>query len=116
MGQTYQIHQSVPANSTTPNALVGLPLEFFGQAATVTLYGNSDTVGVTISLLINNGQNISALIAPGSQLSAAATTGKVKSNEDFVSQFAVPAGSRLVLSLTNTTGAAIIVNALFVIG
>jgi len=104
------------ANSTITNALAGQSVEFFGsKAGILTLYGNADAVGVQHTLFINNGQDISTVVPPGSSLSVASTVGKVKTNEDFLGQWAIPAGVRLVWGLVNTTAAAIVARGMFVI-
>jgi hypothetical protein len=43
-------------------------------------------------------------------LNVASTPGAVKTNENFIGQWAVPAGSRLVHAVTNTTAGALTVN------
>jgi hypothetical protein len=104
------------ANASITNALAGQSVEFFGsKAGILTLYANADAVGVQHTLFINDGQDIKTVIPPGSSLSIASTVGKLKTNEDFIGQWAVPAGVRLVWGLTNTTGGAIVARGMFVI-
>lgn len=107
---------TLAANSTITNALAGQSVEFFGsKAGILTLYANADAVGVQMSLYINDGQDIKTVVPPGSSLSVASTTGKIKTNEDFVGQWAIPAIVRLVWNLVNTTAAAIVARGMFVI-
>jgi hypothetical protein len=104
------------ANSSITNALAGQSVEFFGsKPGILTLYANADAVGVQHTLFINDGQDIKTVIPPGSSLSIASTVGKLKTNEDFIGQWAVPAGVRLVWGLTNTTAGAIVARGMFVI-
>lgn len=109
------LEQSTAANTTNNNLLSGQPIQYFGRAGILTVYGNADAVGMQFSLAINDGQSTTLLIPAGAGLSVAATTGKVKTNEDFLGQFPIPANVQLILSLTNTTGAAIKSSFLFVI-
>lgn len=107
---------ALAANSTITNALAGQSVEYFGsKAGILTLYANADAVGVQHTLFINDGQDIKTVIPPGSSLSVASTVGKIKTNEDFVGQWAVPSGVRLVWGLVNTTAAAIVARGMFVI-
>lgn len=99
--QSTPIRAAIGAAATVPNALAGTALEYFGQAATLSLYGNADIAGMSMSLSFNRGGDSDLPIPPGSSLGVASTVGKVKTNEDFIGQWAVPAGSRLVLSVTN---------------
>jgi hypothetical protein len=122
MSQTLQLttaQAGVPAlaaNSSITNALAGQSVEYFGsKAGILTLYANADAVGVQHTLFLNDGQDIKTVIPPGSSLSIASTTGKLKTNEDFIGQWPVPAGIRLVWGLVNTTGAAIVARGMFVI-
>jgi hypothetical protein len=104
------------ANASITNALAGQSVEFFGsKPGILTLYANADAVGVTHTLFINDGQSIQTVVPPGSSLSVASTVGKLKVNEDFLGQWGVPAGVRLVWGLTNTTGGAIVARGMFVI-
>ena len=96
------------ANGTIINLLAGQPIEIYSEAATVTLYGNADAVGVTMSMAFASGAAVETVISPGSVVSVASTVGKVKINEDFLGQFAIAAGKRIILGLVNTTAAAIV--------
>lgn len=98
---------SVAASTTVANALSGTPIEFLGAAVVLTVYGNASATGLQISLFGNQGDSSSVFIAPGSALGAASTPGNVKTNEDYIGQFAVPAGTRLVLQIVNTTTGAL---------
>lgn len=111
MALTWNINAlSVPASSTNANVLVGSTIEFIGTASTITIYGNANAIGCTHTLFAGQGPNAPLLIPSGSGLNAASTPGAIKTNENFIGQWAVPAGSRLVHAVTNTTGAAVPVN------
>lgn len=107
---------ALAASGSISNALAGQSVEYFGsKAGILTLYANADAVGVLHTLFLNDGQDIKTTIPPGSSLSVASTTGKLKTNEDFIGQWAVPAGIRLVWGLTNTVATATIARGMFVI-
>lgn len=99
--QSTPIRVAIGAAATIPNVLAGTALEYFGQAATLSLYGSADIAGMSMSLSFNRGGDSDLPVPPGSSIGLASTVGKVKVNEDFIGQWAVPAGSRLVLSVTN---------------
>jgi len=105
---------ALAANGTIINVLSGQPIEIFSEAGTITIYGNADAIGVTMSLSMASGLGIETVVAPGSVVSVASTAGKIKVNEDFLIQFAVAAGKRLILGLVNTTAAAIVARMLLV--
>jgi predicted cupin superfamily sugar epimerase len=106
---------SVAANTTLANVLSGQPIQYMGKAGVLTIYANGSAAGLQWSLAINDGQSNQQVVPNGSTLSPASTAGKIKTNEDFVGQFAIPAGVQLQLSVTNTTGGALTANFLFVI-
>lgn len=99
--QSVPIRAAIGAGATVANALAGNPIEYFGEARKLTIYGNADIAGMSMSLLFNRAGEADVPIPPGSSLGVASTVGKVKTNEDFIGQFPVPAGSRLVLGVTN---------------
>lgn len=116
MGQTFPLmEQSVAANTTSANLLAGAPIQYFGKAGVLTLYGNADAAGQTFALTINDGQTNTQVVPTGSGLSVASTSGAVKLNENFIGQFPIPAGVQLILTVTNTTGAAVKSSFIFVI-
>ena len=93
---------TLAAAATSANILAGLSVEYFGgKAAILTLYGNADALLFTHSFFMNDGQNVVLLVPPGTPVSIAGTVGKVKTNEDFIGQWAVPSQIRLVHSVTN---------------
>lgn len=112
--QSQQVDVSIGAATTIPNVLAGLSVEFFGRAGVLTLYANADIALMTHTLFINDGQEIKTVIPPGAGLSVASTVGKIKTNEDFVGQYPIPGGVRLVWSVTNP-GAASRVRGLYVV-
>lgn len=116
MSQTLTISElSIAANTTNNNVLSGTTIEWQGKASVLTLYGNGDAVGITHTLFMNDGTSVLTIVPPNSGLGAASTVGKIKVNEDFILQYPIPAGERLVHSVTNTTGAAVKVNFMYVL-
>lgn len=114
--QSFSINElSVAANTTNANILSGAPIQYFGKAGVLTIYGCGDAVGMQHSLSINDGQSTSLVVPNTSGLSVCSTAGTVKTNEGFIGQYPIPAGVQLVHSLTNTTGAAVKSNFLYVI-
>jgi hypothetical protein len=102
--QSFNLVAPVVKATTVANALAGLPIEYWGRAGVLTVYGNADAAGLQASLSFNDGQDIRTVIPPTSALSVATTAGKVATNEDFIGQFPIPGNVRLILSLTNTDG------------
>jgi hypothetical protein len=106
---------SIGAGATVPNVLTGTALEYFTGANVLTIYGNGDITGMSFSLTFNMGGKSEVPLPPGNSLGVASTAGKIKTNEDFLIQTPVPAGARLVLSVTNP-GAASFANFQLVTG
>jgi hypothetical protein len=95
------------AGATNPNVLAGQSVEYFGgKPGILTLYGNGDALLFTHSLFMNDGQDIRTVVPPGSVLSLAGTVGKIRTNEDFIGQWAIPSQVRLVHAVTNGGAAA----------
>jgi hypothetical protein len=93
---------AIGIGATNTNILAGQSVEYFGgRAAVLTLYGNADALLVTHSFFMNDGQNVTLLVPPNTPVSLAGTVGKVKTNEDFIGQWAIPSQVRLVHSVTN---------------
>jgi hypothetical protein len=114
--QTFSINElSIALTSTTANILAGAPIQYFGRAGVLTIYGCSDAVGITHALTVNDGQTNTQVIPTTSGLGACSTTGTVKTNEAFIGQYAIPAGVQLIHSVTNTTAGAVKVNFIYVI-
>jgi hypothetical protein len=102
-GISKTIPYTIPAAAVIANVLTGDPTEYWGKAGSLTLYGSCDVAGDTMSLsYYSGGDPGSALIPSGSLIPVASTAGTVKNNENFIGQFAIPAGSRLVLSVAGT--------------
>lgn len=101
MGMARHIRAAIGAGATVANALAGDPIEYQPEPGVVSIYGNGDIAGMSIALSANYGKRGVTLIPPGSSLGVGSTVGNVKSNEDFIGQFPVDAGARLVLSVTN---------------
>lgn len=105
----------VVAGTPTANALAGTPIQYWGKAGILTIYGNANSAGISWALTTNDGQENKSIVPVGSSLGVASTSGKVKTNEDFIGQFAIPAGVQLQLPLTNTGSGTIDANFLFAI-
>jgi hypothetical protein len=91
------------AAATVPNVLAGTAVEYIGRAVTMTLYGSGDAAGDTFSLTGFGGDSPGMAIIPtGSPVPTASTVGAVKTNENFLGMFAIPANTRLVLSVTTS--------------
>ncbi len=102
--QTLTIRPStaLAPGATNSNILAGQSVEYFGsKPGVLTLYGNGDALLFTHSLFRNDGQDVQLVIPPGSVLSLASTVGKIRTNEDFLGQWAIPSQIRLVHSVTN---------------
>jgi hypothetical protein len=84
----------------------------FGKAANVTLFVAAQAFGLTHSLFYDDGSISIAVIPPSSGIGLESTLGKVKTNEDFVTQFAIPANTKLIWNIANGTAAAILLDAL----
>ena len=106
---------AIPAATTNPNILAGSPIQYMGKAGVLTIYGNGDAAGLGWNLTTNDGQENKQIVPQGSSLGVASTAGKVKTNEDFIGQFAIPGGVQLALAVTNPTVAPINANFLFAI-
>lgn len=102
--QTLTVRPAVAtaAGATNNNVLAGQSAEYFGsKAGILTLYGNADALLWTHALFTNDGQLVQLVVPPGSVLSLASTIGKIRANEDFIGQWAIPSQVRLVHSVTN---------------
>lgn len=117
MARTFQIRQTITANTTQADAISAQGINaFFGRAAGITLYWNCDTAAtLTASLASDDGTSQTGLVPAGSTVGQASTSGKVKVNEDFVGQFPIDAGCKLLLSVVNPTASNLIFNALVVV-
>src|SRR6266436_1346264 len=84
----------------------------FGQAAKISIYVAAQAFGLPHSLFYDAGVTRVAVIPPGSGIGLESTVGKVKTNEDFVAQAAIPANSKLIWNIVNGTAGIILVDAL----
>jgi hypothetical protein len=97
---------SVGAGATV-NLFAGRPVEFIGQPSQMSLYLTADAAAATCQLLVNVGGNQLAPVAPNQPINVASAAGAgPKADEDLMATFAVPAGARLSLNVTNGAGAA----------
>lgn len=100
--QAITVAGTIPASGTIPNNLTGQAPEYLGEAAQLTLYGNSNDGATTHSLTGFRGASGEPYVPAGSNVGVASTAGKVKTNEDFLGQFPVPASTRLVHQVVGT--------------
>lgn len=115
MGQTYPVNGFAVGIGATVSILVGSTIEYQNKASVLTIYDNADAVGLMQTFYMNDGQTTITLIPPGSGIGVASTAGKIKTNEDFVIQYAIPAGEHLIHQVVNPTGGSVNFNALYVI-
>ena len=116
MARTIQFNVSVPLNGTVNDAITGAGINsYFGSAGQVTLYAGARAVGLTHSVSYDDGVDQRTIIPPGSSVSVESTIGALKTNEGFLQQFAVPAGSKLLVNLANSTAGAVIYDFLAII-
>lgn len=114
--RSFELHPSIPAGASTNDVITASGINAqFSEASNVTLYQNGDSAGLLSNLSFDTGSSSTGIIPSGSSVGVASTVGKIKTNEDFVTQFAVPAGVKLVLNVQNPTGGNINYNALLVI-
>jgi hypothetical protein len=103
MSWSQYVPYSSAAAATIANALTGTAIEYVGAAITLTMYASGDAPGDTFALTGYTGHAPgSAFLPAGSPVPTASTVGAVKTNENFVGQFAVAANTRLVLSVTTS--------------
>lgn len=117
MARSFNIHQTIAITSTTPDVISTAGINaFFGSAAGITVYWNCDTVAtMTAQCTVDNGVTATVLVPAGSAVPSASTAGKIKANEDFIGQFPIDAGSKLLIAVTNPTAGALVFNALVVV-
>jgi hypothetical protein len=117
MARSFNISQSIGANTTVADVIAAQGINaFFGSAATINVYWNCSTAAtMTASLTADNGTTAVGLVPAGSTVKTASTAGAVKTNEDMVGQYPIDAGSKLLMSVTNPTGGALVFNALVMV-
>ena len=115
--RSFNIRQSIPANATIPDVIQQQGINaYFGKAAAFALYWGCDTVAnMFASLGSDDGISGKNMVPFGSTVPTLSTPGLCKTSENFIGQFAVDAGSKLLMAVTNPTGAALIFNALVVV-
>lgn len=92
--------QSVAANATVANILAGKPFEFVGRPSIVRVYITGSATGLQASLLIGGVSHVQ------DQLISAANRFPIRP-DDLLVEAPAPPGSRLVLSVRNTTAGAL---------
>lgn len=117
MARSFNIQQSIAANSTVADVIQAQGINaYFGAAVGITVYWNCNTVSsMSVSLSTDNGVNPKGLVPAGSTVPVGSTAGKIKTSEDYIGQFPVDAGSKLLMSVTNPTAGALIFNALVLV-
>ena len=97
------VNYTIPAAASIANILAGTSIEYISEACTLTVYGTCDTAGDTWGLLGYRGaQPGESYVPTGSLVPPASTAGAIKTNENFLGQFAIPGGTRLVLPVAGT--------------
>jgi hypothetical protein len=96
------VNVAIPAAGSIANNLAGQAIEYQGEASVLTLYGNSDDAATTHTLFGNRGSKSDVFVPPGSVIGVGSTAAKVKNNEDFIGQYPLSAGTRLVHQITGT--------------
>lgn len=115
--RSYNIRQQIAANTIVPDVIAAQGINaVFAKAAGITVYWNCDTAAtMTAALTTDDGVSSVGLVPPGSTVAVASTAGKIKNTEDYIGQFPVDAGSKLLMAVTNPTAGALDFNALVVI-
>lgn len=103
MPQTTIIQYTIPAAGTI-KPLVNTQMEFFGNPATMTFYASAGASGDTMHLAVFGPSGPLEMIPPGPILVGSGAAATVKTNENFVGQFAIPGSSRLDLTITGAVG------------
>lgn len=97
--------QSVAANSTVANVVAGKPHEFIGRPSIVRVYATSSATGINLTLLVGGVSIVQ------DQLISAANRFPIRP-DDLLAEAAAAPGSRLVVSLRNSTGGALTVQSM----
>ncbi len=117
MARSFNIRQQIPANATIADVIAAQGINaVFGKAAGLTVYWNCDTAAVmTAAMSSDDGVGGMGMVPSGSTVPIASTAGKIKTSEDFIGQFPIDAGSKLLMAVTNPSGAPLDFNALVVV-
>jgi hypothetical protein len=116
MARSFNISQSIAAGATVADVIASQGINaYFGKAAAVVIYWNADANGLLASLSSDDGTAAKGLVPAGSAVGVGSTANKIKTQEDFLGQFPIDGGSKLLMSVTNPTGAAITFNAQVVV-
>lgn len=93
---------SQAASITTPNVLAGAGIQIIGRASLVDLYGASFLAAATDTIAMNYtvGGDSKVMVPAGSPLNLNAA-GPQNQNDEIFTDFAVPAGANLTLSVTS---------------
>lgn len=117
MAFSLQLRTGVLATSTTANNVAGTPLDFFTGPAVLTILGNTESAAGTVShnlQVVTN--NVPTTPIPQSNLRVGSTPGNIKIDEDMIiSQYPIPAGSRVIHAITNTAATTSNVNFLYLV-
>jgi hypothetical protein len=110
--RTFNIRFAIPLGGFVNDVIAAQGINnFFGKASNITLYLNGDASGMTVNANYDDGESSVGVIPNGSAVPIASTPGKIKTNEDYSIQFAVPSGCKLLLNVQNPTGGNIFFNA-----
>lgn len=99
------INYTIPASGVTPNLFENTNLQYFGAAAVLTLYGACDAAGDTMDWHgFPGAKPPEQYVVAGSPMPVASAPGQIRTNENYIHQAAVPAGTRLGLVVTGAAG------------
>ena len=102
MALTQRVSYSQAASTVTANLLSGTPIEYLGKASLIDLYGaaflaaSSDSIALTYTM----GGDSRVMIPAGSSININAAGPQV-AFDGLLDDYPLPAGARLVLSLTS---------------
>lgn len=104
MSHTNMLPYTIPAGGVIANLLANTTDEFFGGAAVLTLYGSADAAGDTFGLTSFGTPEPQKLAVEPSPIMVASAAGQLRTNENFIGQYAIRAGHRLQLQVTGAVG------------
>lgn len=92
--------QSVPANSVSGNVVAGKPFEFVTRPSLIRVYATGSATGLNATVLVGG------ISVVQDQLISAANRFPIRP-DDLLIEAPAPPGSRLVITLRNTTAGAL---------
>lgn len=104
MSHTIIIPYTIPAGGVTPNLFANTSMEFLGGATTLTMYGSADVAGDTFGLVSFGQPTPQKHVVEPSPVPVATAAGQLRTNENFLGQFAIPGGHRLNMTVAGAVG------------